>query len=244
MDKMLIERCIKVKLKEKIIGALSILILSIIFLVAGYIINHNKEEEYKEVFLDEQQYFQSQNSKGNGENENTENKASNNKDGENQESENQENINGSKIVVDIKGAVKAPKEYELKAGSRVRDLIEIAGGLTPEADEEKIYFSKILEDEQCIKIYKIGEEVLDSEIEVEEQQEKGTGAVDSKGKININKATVDELMTIPGIGQVKAQSIVDYRNENGKFNSVDELTNITGIGVKTLEKLRDKVDIK
>ncbi len=244
MDKMLIERCIKVKLKEKIIGALSILILSIIFLVAGYIINHNKEEDYKEVFLDEQQYFQGQNSKGNGENENNENKASNNKAGENQESENQENINGSKIVVDIKGAVKAPKEYELKAGSRVRDLIEIAGGLTPEADEEKIYFSKILEDEQCIKIYKIGEEVPDSEIEAEEQQEKGTGAIDSKGKININKATVDELMTIPGIGQVKAQSIVDYRNENGKFNSVDELTNITGIGVKTLEKLRDKVDIK
>lgn len=239
MDKMLIERCIKVKLKEKIIGALSILILSIIFLVAGYIINHNKEEEYKEVFLDEQQYFQGQNSKGNGENENTENKSSNNKD-----SENQENINHSKIVVDIKGAVKAPKEYELEAGSRVRDLIEIAGGLTPEADEEKIYFSKILEDEQCIKIYKIGEEVLDSEIEAEGQQEKGTGAVDSKGKININKATVDELMTIPGIGQVKAQSIVDYRNENGKFNSIDELTNITGIGVKTLEKLRDKVDIK
>ncbi len=239
MDKMLIERCIKVKLKEKIIGALSILILSIIFLVAGYIINHNKEEEYKEVFLDEQHYFQGQNSKGNGENENTENKSSNNKD-----SENQENINGSKIVVDIKGAVKAPKEYELQAGSRVRDLIEIAGGLTPEADEEKIYFSKILEDEQCIKIYKIGEEVLDSEIEAEGQQEKGTGAIDSKGKININKATVDELMTIPGIGQVKAQSIVDYRNENGKFNSIDELTNITGIGVKTLEKLRDKVDIK
>ncbi|HBA03241.1 MAG TPA: hypothetical protein DCW51_04335, partial [Clostridium sp.] len=188
MDKMLIERCIKVKLKEKIIGALSILILSIIFLVAGYIINHNKEEEYKEVLLDEQQYFQSQNSKGNGENENTENKDSN-KDSNKKDSENQENINDNKIVVDIKGAVKAPKEYELKAGSRVRDLIEIAGGLTPEADEEKIYFSKILEDEQCIKIYKIGEEVLDSEIEVEEQQEKGTGAVDSKGKININKAT-------------------------------------------------------
>lgn len=231
------------KLKEKIIGALSILILSIIFLVAGYIINHNKEEEYKEVFLDEQHYFQGQNSKGNGENENTENKDSN-KDSNKKDSENQENINGSKIVVDIKGAVKAPKEYELEAGSRVRDLIEIAGGLTPEADEEKIYFSKILEDEQCIKIYKIGEEVLDSEIEAEGQQEKGTGAIDSKGKININKATVDELMTIPGIGQVKAQSIVDYRNENGKFNSIDELTNITGIGVKTLEKLRDKVDIK
>jgi len=51
-------------------------------------------------------------------------------------------------------------------------------------------------------------------------------------------------MTVPGIGKVKAQSIIDYRNENGKFKSVDELTNITGIGAKTLEKLRDKVDIK
>lgn len=222
------------KLKEKIIGALSILILSIIFLVAGYIINHNKEEEYKEVFVNEQQYLQGKDHKGSGENENNENK----------ESENQENVDNGKIVVDIKGAVKNPKEYELKEGSRIRDLIEIAGGLTAEADEEKIYFSKILEDEQCIKIYKIGEEVLDSEIEAQGQQEKGTGTVDSKGIININKATVEELMTIPGIGQTKAQSIVDYRNENGKFKSVDELTNITGIGAKTLEKLRDKVDIK
>lgn len=227
------------KLKEKIIGALSILILSIIFLVAGYIINHNKEEEYKEVFVNDQQYLQGKNPKGSGENENNENNESKNK-----ESENQENVDNGKIVVDIKGAVKNPKEYELKEGSRIRDLIEIAGGLTAEADEEKIYFSKILEDEQCIKIYKIGEEVLDSEIEAQGQQEKGTGTVDSKGMININKATVEELMTIPGIGQTKAQSIVDYRNENGKFKSVDELTNITGIGVKTLEKLRDKVDIK
>lgn len=227
------------KLKEKIIGALSILILSIIFLVAGYIINHNKEEEYKEVFVNDQQYLQGENLKGSGENENNENKES-----ENKEIKNQENVDNGKIVVDIKGAVKNPKEYELKEGSRIRDLIEIAGGLTAEADEEKIYFSKILEDEQCIKIYKIGEEVLDSEIEAQGHQKKGTGTVDSKGMININKATVEELMTIPGIGQAKAQSIVDYRNENGKFKSVDELTNITGIGAKTLEKLRDKVDIK
>ena len=227
------------KLKEKIIGALSILILSIIFLVAGYIINHNKDEEYKEVFVNERQYLQGENLKGSGENENNENKES-----ENKESKNQENVDNGKIVVDIKGAVKNPKEYELKEGSRIRDLIEIAGGLTAEADEEKIYFSKILEDEQCIKIYKIGEEVLDSEIEAQGQQEKSTGTVDSKGMININKATLEELMTIPGIGQAKAQSIVDYRNENGKFKSVDELTNITGIGAKTLEKLRDKVDIK
>lgn len=236
---MLTGRCIKVKLKEKIIGALSILILSIIFLVAGYIINHNKEEEYKEVFVNDQQYLQGENLKGSGENENNENKES-----ENKEIKNQENVDNGKIVVDIKGAVKNPKEYELKEGSRIRDLIEIAGGLTAEADEEKIYFSKILEDEQCIKIYKVGEEVLDSEIEAQGHQKKGTGTVDSKGMININKATVEELMTIPGIGQAKAQSIVDYRNENGKFKSVDELTNITGIGAKTLEKLRDKVDIK
>jgi len=227
----------KVKIKEKIIGALSILILSIIFLVAGYMINRNNEKPYEDVFINEEESL-----KGTASSENQENIDSGNK--QNADSANEKSIENDNIVVDIKGAVKNPKEYKLKSGSRIRDLIQMAGGLTEEANEEKIYFSKILEDEQCIKIYKIGEEVEDLEMEVQEQEEKSKGSVDSKGKININKATVEELMTVPGIGQVKAQSMVDYRNDNGNFKSVDELTNISGIGVKTLEKLRDKVDIK
>lgn len=234
MDKILMERCIKMKMKEKIIGTLSILILSIIFLVAGYMMNRNKEEAYEEVFINEEESLKKLNSSEDGKNNNS----------ENNDSESQGNKDGDKIVVDIKGEVKNPREYELKEGSRVRDLIDMAGGLTEEADKERIYFSKVLEDEQCIKIYKIGEDAEELEMEVQGQQENGLKTVDSKGKININKATVEELMTVPGIGKVKAQSIIDYRNENGKFKSVDELTNITGIGAKTLEKLRDKVDIK
>jgi competence protein ComEA len=234
LDKILMERCIKMKMKEKIIGTLSILILSIIFLVAGYMMNRNKEEAYEEVFINEEESLKKLNSSEDGKNNNS----------ENNDSESQGNKDGDKIVVDIKGEVKNPREYELKEGSRVRDLIDMAGGLTEEADKERIYFSKVLEDEQCIKIYKIGEDAEELEMEVQGQQENGLKTVDSKGKININKAMVEELMTVPGIGKVKAQSIIDYRNENGKFKSVDELTNITGIGAKTLEKLRDKVDIK
>ena len=98
-------------------------------------------------------------------------KKMNNKESENKDSENQENEDNGKIVVDIKGDVKNPREYELKEGSRIRDLIDIAGGLTAEADKERIYFSKILEDEQCIKIYKIGEEVEELEREAQGQQE-------------------------------------------------------------------------
>ncbi|WP_346887163.1 helix-hairpin-helix domain-containing protein [Clostridium sp. UBA1056] len=222
------------KMKEKIIGTLSILILSIIFLVAGYMMNRNKEEAYEEVFINEEESLKKLNSSEDGKNNNS----------ENNDSESQGNKDGDKIVVDIKGEVKNPREYELKEGSRVRDLIDMAGGLTEESDKERIYFSKVLEDEQCIKIYKIGEDAEELEMEVQGQQENGLKTVDLKGKININKATVEELMTVPGIGKVKAQSIIDYRNENGKFKSVDELTNITGIGAKTLEKLRDKVDIK
>lgn len=183
--------------------------------------NSSKEEEYEEVFVNKEESFSEVDS--------IENKES--------------SVGSGIIVVDIKGEVKNPREYELKEGSRIRDLIEMAGGLTEEADKDRIYFSKILEDEQCIKIYKIGE-ISEISEEPEIEGSESVGDTEPKGKLNINKATVEELMTVPGIGQVKAQSIIDYRNENGKFKSVDELTNITGIGSKTLEKLRDKVDIK
>jgi len=172
MDKILMERCIKMKMKEKIIGTLSILILSIIFLVAGYMMNRNKEEAYEEVFINEEESLKKLNSSEDGKNNNS----------ENNDSESQGNKDGDKIVVDIKGEVKNPREYELKEGSRVRDLIDMAGGLTEEADKERIYFSKVLEDEQCIKIYKIGEDAEELEMEVQGQQENGLKTVDSKVK--------------------------------------------------------------
>ncbi len=222
------------KMKEKIIGSAAILVLSIVFLVFGYLSRDNREEDYQ-VFTQSEETT----------NEVDKTKLKEEAGGEVKKEGAAESLAKSTIVVDIKGAVKNPREYELEAGSRIRDLIEIAGGLSEGADEERIYFSKLLEDEQCIKIYKIGE-VTDVEFEEEITNNSNNSENESatKKKININSATVEELKTLSGIGEVRAKSIVDYRESNGKFNSIDDLANITGIGSKTIEKLRDMVDIK
>ena len=213
------------KLKEKIVGSVTILVLSIVFLFVGYFSNKDKEIDFEEVFE----------------------KDMNNKNTVEEfitSSSEVENKNEDKIIVaDIKGEVKNPREYELKEGARIRDLIDAAGGLTGEADENRIKFSQILSDEDCIKIYKIGEEVDESN-EVFSESSSSKEGQSSSGKININKASSSELQTLPGIGAVKAQSIIDYRESVGTIKSVDELTNITGIGAKTVDKLRDMVDIK
>lgn len=213
------------KSREKLIGTIAILILSIVFLVVGYFSTKNKEKVFEQVFIDDYE------SKSNSVN-------------INEMTEVKEETSKSKktIIVDIKGAVKNPREYELNEGARVRDLIEAAGGLLKDADEEKIKFSKILKDEDFIKIYKIGEVEVDEDSEVflqEEVEDKD----DSNKKININKASLTELESLPGIGEVKAQSIIDYRESSGGFKSIEDLTNITGIGAKTLDKLRDLIDI-
>lgn len=222
------------KMKEKIIGSAAILVLSIVFLVFGYLSRDNKKEDYQ-VFTQTEETTNGVSKAEIKEKVGAEVK----KEGA------VETQVKSTIVVDIKGAVKNPKEYALEEGTRVRDLIEIAGGLSEDADEERIYFSKLLEDEQCIKIYKIGEV---TEVEFEEDiantSKNKENDTTTKKKININNATVEELKTLSGIGEVRAQSIVDYRESNGKFNSIDDLGNITGIGLKTIEKLRDMVDIK
>lgn len=205
------------KRKEKIVGALAILVISIIALTVGYFSRSSVEDE--EVFVPLERTIE-----------------------EVADTDTKEKVSET-IVVDIKGAIKNPKEYTLKVGARVRDLIEMAGGLTEEADENKIYYSKILKDEECIRIFKIGEEV--EEVQGEQIASEGASTnAKSSGKLNINKASLEELQTLPGIGEVRAKSIIEYRETQGGFKSVEELGNISGIGAKTLEKLRDKVDIK
>lgn len=221
--------------KEKIIGAIVLLIISFIALGFGYYKSNRKNNLSEEMFVNIDEYK--------NENQNKESDNKNFKDNE----VNSEKIDNSEkekntIVVDIKGAVKNPKEYELKEGSRVRDLINLAGGLIEDADEDKIYYSKVLSDEDCIRVYKIGE-TDENEGGTVASEEKSSG-VNKNGIININKATMEELQTLPGIGEVKAKNIITYREEKGSFKSVDELSNIDGIGVKTVDKLRDMVDIK
>ncbi|WP_086347734.1 helix-hairpin-helix domain-containing protein [Candidatus Enterococcus clewellii] len=137
------------------------------------------------------------------------------------------------MYVDVKGAIMKPGIYPVEAEMRVWDVLELAGGVTELADENKINFSQKVEDQMVIYVPEIGEET--DAVPVEQFSEKG---VDS-GKINLNTATEQELMTLSGIGQKKAQEIISYREVHGKFTAVEDLALISGFGEKTVEKLRE-----
>ncbi|MFC5630387.1 MULTISPECIES: helix-hairpin-helix domain-containing protein [Streptococcus] len=138
-----------------------------------------------------------------------------------------------KILVDVKGAVVSEGVYELAQGDRVRDAIEMAGGLSQEADKNSINLAQKLEDEAVIYVAKVGEVETSVAISVVSgNKEKGSD------KVNLNKASISELTSISGIGEKRAQDIISYREEHGKFSSLDELTNVSGIGAKTLERFK------
>ncbi|MET3682475.1 competence protein ComEA [Alkalibacillus flavidus] len=134
-------------------------------------------------------------------------------------------------LVDIKGAINIPGVYHMKEGDRVVDVIETAGGLTDDADSYQVNLAQLVYDEMVIV--------------VPFQQENGeVSSVDmtiDQDKIRINHASVDELTVLPGIGNAKAQTIIDYRDEHGPFQSPEDLLNISGIGEKTLERIRDDI---
>ncbi|WP_368488523.1 helix-hairpin-helix domain-containing protein [Clostridium sp. BJN0013] len=142
------------------------------------------------------------------------------------------------IIVYINGEVKSPGVYKLEQDSRVGDLIKACGGFTNEANSYKLNLAKKLKDEDYIYVDK----KLDNEnLQLQNGMQ---GETTENVKININSATKEELKTIPGIGDVMAQKIIDYREQNGSFSSVEDLKNIDRIGDKTLEKIKDKVDIR
>lgn len=139
------------------------------------------------------------------------------------------------IFVEIKGEVLKPDVYELQEGSIVKDLIEEAGGLTEEADISNINRAKKLQNHELIVIHNINDKdtapVLNEIV------------IESNGLININLADINELQKITGIGQVKAESIIEYREKNGGFKSIDEVKNVDGIGEKTFEKIKEKITL-
>ncbi len=142
------------------------------------------------------------------------------------------------IVIDIKGEVNNPGSYEIESDKRIKDAITKAGGLTNDADTESINLSEKLQDEMLIVIPK-KEETKENNINTEIK----TTAEVKDNKISINTATKQELMKISGIGESKAQSIIDYRNQNGRFNKLEELTNVSGIGKKTFEKIKNSIKL-
>lgn len=158
-----------------------------------------------------------------------------------QRSENdQGDKNEGMVTVDVKGAVKKPGVYQLKSSSRVYDALVKAGGMTDEADLKSINQAQKLVDEAVVYVAKVGENVVD----VTTNTSASTATSQAKaGLVNLNTATEADFQTISGIGQKRAQDIIAYREANGKFNSVDDLKNVTGIGAKTLEKLKEYVTV-
>ena len=145
------------------------------------------------------------------------------------------------LFVDVKGAVRAPGLYELTENDRILDAIQLAGGYTEDANTNVINHAQKIEDEMVIYVPKIGEEVpeLTQTLTVNSSSDSNT----SNGKINLNKASAEELTSLPGIGPQKAQAIIAYRDENGGFGSIEDLKNVSGIGEKTFEKLKELIDV-
>ncbi|MFJ7991255.1 helix-hairpin-helix domain-containing protein [Peribacillus frigoritolerans] len=149
------------------------------------------------------------------------------------------------IKVDVKGAVKSPGIFTAQAGDRVIDLIASAGSFTEKADTDKVNFAQIIEDQMVIYVPEIGEEDKGN---LENIQVGTSGDAITKGTsgglVNLNTATQEDLQTLTGIGPSKADAILEYRETVGKFKEVDELKQVTGIGDKTFERLRDSISVK
>lgn len=163
-----------------------------------------------------------------------------------QEDNQEENITKKEealIVVHIAGAVQKEGIVKLEEGTRIIDAIEAAGGLKEEADLTNINLAYVISDGQKIYIPNINEE--------NNNLKNGEGLVNTTGGnqeentlININTTTVTELLELPGIGSSTAQKIVDYRKENGKFNTIEEIKNVSGIGDAKYNNIKDYICVK
>lgn len=142
-----------------------------------------------------------------------------------------------KIFVDIKGAVHAPGLYEAEENERILAMIERAGGLLPSADEKQINLAQRVSDEMVIYIPQKGE--MNEDVTAVFQESASGG--EKQGKVNINRADPAELQNIPGIGPAKATAIIEYRDQNGPYQQPEDLMNVSGIGEKTYEKLKESI---
>ena len=156
----------------------------------------------------------------------------------------------TKVIVDIKGMVVNPGVYEVDSNLRVNDVIELAGGLLEGADTSYINLAKIVSDEMTIIIYsteevleKFKQEVCICNCPYIENNACINNNDNNSNLININTATIEELTTLTGIGDVKAEAIIKYRNEVGKFKTKEELLNVDGIGESLFEKIKDDITV-
>lgn len=135
------------------------------------------------------------------------------------------------FVVDVKGEVEKPGVYEIDRDLRVDDVIKLAGGFTSEADEFMVNLAEKIHDEMII--------IVPSHKEDEENH----STQDETSNIHINSATKEDIETLPGIGPTKAEAIIDYREEFGYFQTLEDLLNVSGIGEKTLENIEEYIQV-
>lgn len=170
------------------------------------------------------------------------------------------------VFVDIKGAVVKPGVYEIESTKKVIDVVNLAGGFTEQADTSFINLAKTISNEMVIIIYTKEEvaktkkeetitKIIDNEcvcpqinndacINKEETNNKNNSNTDTiKEKVNINSATLEELQTLTGIGESKAQAIIEYREKNGPFETIEELRDVSGIGEALYEKIKNNIEV-
>lgn len=176
------------------------------------------------------------------------------------EKDNSIKIDNKTVYVDIKGAVNNPGVYEVDSNSRIIDVIKIAGDLTENADTSIINLSKKVADEMYIIVYTkeemnaYKEKLIPTKTIVKEVEKKimcpdtdndaclTSNTSNIEGKVNINTASKEELESLPGIGTSKAESIIEYRNNN-TFNSIEDIKNVNGIGNSLYEKIKDNIEV-
>lgn len=178
-----------------------------------------------------------------------------------------EEIEKVEYKVDIKGEINMPGIYTMKENSRVIDVIEQAGGLTEEANTSVINLSKKVTDEMVIIVYsnrevedfkhtKEVEKVVQEKCNQKDENSLVNGACITSstskeetttpqisGKISINTATKEELMTLPGIGENKAKDIINYRESNGPFATIEDITKVSGIGESIFAQIKENITV-
>lgn len=145
----------------------------------------------------------------------------------------QEEVLVEYIYVDLKGEVRYPGVYKVLKETRLFQVITQAGGLTVFADDLAVNLSMKLYDQTVVYIPHVDEQY----------QSIHDGEGPHSAVVNINQASLETLMTLPGVGEVTAQDIIDYRNEHGGFSSIEDLMNVPGIGEATFERLEELISI-